>query len=179
MVWKILSPCTSSTKKVSLTIKTDYVLGDTRDVNQHWQLRAVWGEWVNLVFARLKRGLLSICVKSFVNKQVKGYCLEIIICPCYLYIYKCFVKILDKHFSTLLTADVKLDSNILNSIVFILENASFHGHFWLSSIVIPTVRVWHSLAPPFEKKTIKKVKAFSMTDGVINGNLEETVAYMS
>ena len=36
-------PCTSSTKKVSLTIKTDYVLGDTRDVNQHWQLRAVWG----------------------------------------------------------------------------------------------------------------------------------------
>ena len=35
--------CTSSTKKVSLTIKTDYVLSDTRDVNQHWQLRTVWG----------------------------------------------------------------------------------------------------------------------------------------
>lgn len=34
---------TSSTKKVSLTIKTDYVLSDTRDVNQHWQLRTVWG----------------------------------------------------------------------------------------------------------------------------------------
>ena len=37
-------PCTSSTKKLSLTIKTDYVIRDTRDVNQHWQLQAVWGE---------------------------------------------------------------------------------------------------------------------------------------
>ena len=36
-------PCTSATKKVSLTITPDYVLGDTRDVNQHLQLRAVWG----------------------------------------------------------------------------------------------------------------------------------------
>ena len=79
--------------KLSLTIKTDYVLSDTRDVNQHWQLQAAWGgEWANLVFARLTRGLLSIYVESFANKQVNNYRLEIIIRPGYLYIHKCVVK---------------------------------------------------------------------------------------
>ena len=86
-------PCSSSTKKLSLTIKTDYIfLSIQETLISTGSYGLFGGEWVNLVFARRSRGLLSIYVESFVNKQVNGYRLEIIICPCYLYIYKCFVK---------------------------------------------------------------------------------------